>query len=460
VKQRLLRHRVDVLLVLSALVVCGPIVTDNSAQPSVRLGLTAAIAEHGTVDVTGYHHGVDYAVYNGHLRMDKAPGQPIMTVPLYLIERAVGAQSADHLRYGGDLTLWWIVFWSAGVPFALLLVLMRRLAARVVPRGALAATLMLGFGTMILPFSASLFGHVLAADLLLLAWMALQRHELDTRALVLAGLCCGFAVFVEYETFCAVVVLAGYVVWRERARVGWLMLGGVPGALALGAYNTIAFGAPWHISYSYYIGQLNGTTQVNWSVPGPHAFTGFLFGDRGLLLVSPIVLVALVFACAQLRDPNGRLRAHAAVAVGVSAVYALMVIGYNGDVAPELPGPRWLIPAIPFLVVPLAAGWERVRAMPLPRVLVAGAAVWGFLLMGAALLTGPAVGQHEPLIQAYGKRVEHLHFVQSVWYVMLGRAGVVVYLATIAAVVLLAFRLSSERSADSEQVFAEGVATR
>ncbi|MDQ1519139.1 MAG: hypothetical protein QOI55_212, partial [Actinomycetota bacterium] len=108
------------LLALATVVVVGPIVADGTAQPSSRYALTAALAEHGTVDIGRYERilGVDRARYEGELRSDKAPGQPLLGVPPYLVGRVLGLRSATDMRLRGDLGLWWQTLWTVMLPFA------------------------------------------------------------------------------------------------------------------------------------------------------------------------------------------------------------------------------------------------------------------------------------------------------------------------------------------------------
>src|SRR6267378_7588233 len=129
------RH-IALLLGLVALVAFGPIVAGDSAQPASRYSLTAALAEHHSVDLGPYRQvlGVDRAVYRGHLRSDKPPGQPLLAVPPYLIGRAFGAEPATQIHAHGDLGLWWSTLWSATIPFAILLGLMFLACARVARR--------------------------------------------------------------------------------------------------------------------------------------------------------------------------------------------------------------------------------------------------------------------------------------------------------------------------------------
>src|SRR5689334_9173473 len=116
--------KVELALVLLAFVALGPIVGEETAQPASRLALTAALAEHHTVDTGRYPHGVDHARYEGRERSDKAPGQPVLAVPVYLVGRLFGAESAAHARFVGNLGVWWVTLWTSVLPFAILPVLM------------------------------------------------------------------------------------------------------------------------------------------------------------------------------------------------------------------------------------------------------------------------------------------------------------------------------------------------
>jgi hypothetical protein len=46
------RVGLDAALVLAVVIVLGPIVSNDSAQPASRISLTAALAEHRSVDLT------------------------------------------------------------------------------------------------------------------------------------------------------------------------------------------------------------------------------------------------------------------------------------------------------------------------------------------------------------------------------------------------------------------------
>src|SRR5205823_1339876 len=77
-------QRVPLLLALLAIVVVGPVVALDTAQPASRIALSAALVEHHSVDLGPYRStlGVDRATYRDQLRSDKAPGQPLFAVPV------------------------------------------------------------------------------------------------------------------------------------------------------------------------------------------------------------------------------------------------------------------------------------------------------------------------------------------------------------------------------------------
>jgi len=426
-------HRVPLLLALLAIVVVGPVVALDSAQPASRIALSAALVEHHSVNLGPYRStlGVDRATYRDQLRSDKAPGQPLFAVPVYAIARAVGAQSADHLRVRNNLSLWSNTVWSATLPFAVLLALLYAACARSGKRGtAVAVAVCLGFGTLLLPFAVNLFGHDLAAVLGFGAWLAVEETPITPRRAVFAGVLAGAAVAVEYESAIIVVVVLAWLVARDRRRVRAFLLGCGGPLLTLGWYQWRAFGAPWRTPAAFYSGVLNGTSRGGYAVPSVSELGGVLFGGRGLWLTAPVAIVGIGSAAWLASRGSGRARAHAVVALAVVVPYVVLCAGWSGTPLLEDPGPRYLIPALPFLAVPLAATWERVRVVAVPAAFVGG------LFAAAATWTQLLVPQGTSLLTADRYRVQHLDFVPTVWSMGLGRVGVVLYGASVIAVVI------------------------
>jgi len=441
-------RRLAVLLGLTLLVAIGPLVGGDTAQPASRYDLTASLAEHGSVDLGPYRHrlGVDHAIYNGRLRSDKAPGQPLLAVPVYLVGRAVGAQSATHARERGDLGLWWVTLWSATLPFVTLVGLMFLVAARFVRANvALAAALSIGVGTMMLPHAVNLYAHDLAGLLGFGAWLAVEQAEGTRRSAVFGGLLAGAAVLTEYESGIVLVVLGAYLLVRQRRRLGWFVLGAVAPLGILAWYQAAAFGEPWHTPSAYYAGTINGTNKGGYSLPGWHGAWSTLFGNRGLIIGAPIAFIALggaVWLAMSSRDP---VRRHAVIALAIVIPYLVLTAGWSGLPILEEAGPRYLIPALPFLVVPLAVVWDRVWR---PAVLLAG---WGAFVAVCATVTSILLGIGQSVLPELPRRVAHHEFLPTVWSMAFGRVGVAMFLASV--VIVAAVLVRALRSSRDEQVF-------
>lgn len=430
------------LVGLLFLVVVGPWVKHLTAQPAARLALTAAVAEHAAIGIDDYEGilGVDRIVRDGHLYSDKAPGQPVLAVPFFLLERAAGADPAEVPRGEGNLTLWWITFWSSAVPGALLVVLVAHLCrAATSPVGTL-ATIAVAFGTLIMPFSAELYGHVLATALGVAAW-ALVRGERTAARMVLAGATAGLAVVVEYQMVLFVAIVAVFLVvrggWRSAGRFA---VGGAPFVALLLAYQAAAFGSPLRTSYSEKSVHADGGAAIV-GVPDPEQALEVLFGSRGLLLFAPVTAIGLLGLYRLARGERGSARDDAIVGLAVFVAYLALQAGWPNPWGGEMPGPRYMIPALPLLAPGIAIAWR-------PR----GASEWVALGWSVAMMTLPLITLH--LVPAGGvtglqhlENLENFGIAPTIWTMAFGGAGWLVYAATIVgAAALLRRDLRARRS--------------
>ncbi|MDJ0961371.1 MAG: hypothetical protein QNJ88_11995 [Acidimicrobiia bacterium] len=430
-------YRVEILIALLVIVVVGPLVHEYRAQQASRYLLTAAIWDNGTIQLDEYAAvdppilGVDRAVKDGHTYSDKAPLQPVLAVPFYAVYRAIGGEPAIERRIEENLGLWWVTFWMATVPAALLAALMFREGRRIDGDAALPATIGLFGGSILLPFAALLFGHALAALFVFAAFLTLKSATTPLR-LAGAGALCGAAVTAEYTAGVALVALTAYAVWRARSRVVWFLAGGVPFAVGLGWYHTMAFGTPLTHPYRY-----SAFTDVTSEARGffssfsrfrpEHVFEVF-FDGRGFLFAAPMVIVGLI-GLVQLVRTRSPHRSSAVLALAMFVGVLLIPVFWSNPWGGDSPGPRYMTPALPFLVIGAAAIWRRSRIWGR-----AAAAIGGFT-MGLATLTDPLLSDEARVsIGSWIGLAADGEIVPTVFTIAVGPVGWLVHVALIAFV--------------------------
>jgi hypothetical protein len=420
------------LLAAMVILTAGLIIHPYRAQQASRYALTAAIVEQRTVVLDDYTHvlGRDRSVRNGHVYSDKAPGQPLLAVPFYALGRAVGSEPATVLRIEGNLGVWWVTLWTATIPGALLIMLMYRQANRVDPEIAPPVTVSLFFGSLLFPFSALLFGHVLAALFLFGAFLAMSGDLPNRGRLVMAGALAGAAVVTEYTTILGVVILLGYVLWRHR-RSWWLVvLGSAPMAVSLAIYNQVAFGSPWTLSYQFtaFTDVTDSARSLNhmFTTPALDNLILLLFSGRGLLIATPIVAIAIAGAIIGVK---GRHQAECIVALLMASAFLLLPVFWGNPWGGASPGPRYVTPMLPFLTVPLVIAWQRWHRLSV------GAALLSVLTMALATFSDPIL--ERDVIGGLGSWLRLLAkgtFVDSVVAIGLGWWGWVLHGAIVVCI--------------------------
>jgi len=422
--------RIGLVLAISIVVVLAPFVAPRTAQPASRYALTAALVDHRTVNLDRYRSvlEIDHAVFRGHLRSDKGPGQPVLATPFYAVARMFGAPPLNaHTPVRRDLMLWWLTLTTATIPFALLCVLAYRRAAAVSRRDALIATIAMMVGSIALPHAVNLYAHSLSALFGFASYAVVaEPRVMNIRNLVASGFFVGLAIATEYHLAIVGIVIAIAVLVRARRQIGYFVLGSALPLGGLAWYQARAFGVPWHTPFAYYAGTLGGTTRGGYSMPSLDGIAATLISNRGLMIVCPIVVIGAV--CAALQCRRQRLRFDdATIGLIIFVAYVGLVAGWSGTRFLEEPGPRYLIPAIPFLVTPLAVQWSR-----LPRVAnLVG--LWSAALMIGATSTFLLVAISDTPINAIVNRVAQHRFLPTIWSMAFGNGGVVFYLGSVVA---------------------------
>lgn len=426
------RYRTELLLAALVIAFAAPFMDAFGAQQGSRYALTAGVWDHGSVTLDRYEEvvlsGPDKAEIDGRTVSDKAPGQPFFAVPAYALHRILGGRAAEDVRDpSGGRGLWMVNVWSVVLPAAVLAALIFRLVRDHAPDRAVAATVTIVFGSMLLPFSTVLFGHVLAACLGVVTFL-LARDASSSSRLALAGFVGGLAVVVEYPMLLVVGIIGAWLAWRLRSRVIWYGLGGLPTVALLGAYNLWAFGHPLRISYRFSTFS-PGPPSGLFGIGGPDLMVlgRALFGDRGLFILAPVLLLALAGSYyLWKKDTDQRTRAEALVGLTIFVAFLLIPAGWSNAWGGASPGPRYVTPALPFLALPLARFWERHRA------LTPVAAVSSIAVMLMATVTRPLALREVGSVLPYWWGLLSSGMTSRTLYTeLMGSAGWAVHAATV-----------------------------
>jgi hypothetical protein len=377
----------------------------------------------------------DVAWIDGHYYSVKSPGTAALSVPLYLAIDAGGrgaaraaAQNASEAReprwtpnerwpyaqYGYDQAralriessieentpvVWALTLLAAVVPSVLLLLMVRSVAERLEPGYGTAAAITLGLGTILMVFAAEFFSHAVSATLGFAAFVVLIRERAGPPRLGLvaaAGLLAGLAVTFEYQVGLVGVVLLLYAIWRSAPLKRALAYagGGLVGVLPVFAYNAWTLGSPFRFAYGDAVAVIgsSGHAQVGLNddgffgitLPRLDAAIDLLMGGRGLLVLTPVLALAVVGVLLMYRRGH---RAEGLTIAGVAIVYFLYDSAYWQPYGGGTPGPRFLIPMLPFLAIGLAFAYRRLPATTLAL------AIPSALCMLAASLTYPLIGE-------------------------------------------------------------------
>jgi hypothetical protein len=372
------RPRLELLLIVLIGAVALSPVTGYNEQDSARICLSRALLAGRLSDDTCFAYTVDSSRYGGHLYSSRAPGMSVLEIPP---SAAVGLGDPTKWTHDPDLRLWVVHVLVSGLPFLLCVFLVGRVSEGLAPGSGGLAMVALGLGTMLAPLAAAGFSHDLVACLgfgaFVLAW---RRRPLA------AGLAAGGAVFSEYDAAAIVVVLFAYTALQGRRAALRYAAGAAPGVLLLAAYDWAAFGAPWHTPLGYTTNFSSGEQKGLFGIELPHlgAVRLVFVGDRGLLVDSPVLVAAAVGLVLLWRRG---LRAEALVCGVVAALYLIANCGYFLPYGGLSPGPRFFIPALPFVALGLAPAFARWRLATTALAAVSVVATTGVLLTWTAAVS-------------------------------------------------------------------------
>jgi hypothetical protein len=389
------KRRLALVAILLVGVAYATMIQSFSWNQTSHYDLIRSLDNDGTTIDAYQENTGDKVSYKGHFYSARAPGLALFALPWYDGLKAVDAPRlarSSQAQHGEDEMIYFIGLWANVMPGLFLLLLVWRAADRFQPGYGAAAAVALGLGTLVLPLSTLLFSHVFTAFLGFAAF-ALMLRERDgppsALLLGLAGLAMGYAVASEYPLFFVALVLGCYLLSRRDAltppliarRAGAYIAGGIVGIVPLLLYNHYAFHSWTHLAYSDVPRQQKGFFGIG--IPGLKVLATLLFDSRGLLTISPVLLMGAIGTA--LLYKRGK-RAEALTIAGICLCYVGYNSGYYLPFGGGFMGPRFLTTMLPFLAVPLGIAFKR---FPGPTIALAAVSI-ATTVIGS--ITHPLVG--------------------------------------------------------------------
>jgi hypothetical protein len=359
------RWRIRLIIAVTALVSYAYFYQAGGWNQNSRFDLTRSVVERRAIDITPLASNTgDLARKDGLAYCDKAPAVSMLAVlgyaPWRMIARwpSVGDTAAiDRAGYVATLV-------ASALPSAIFLVLLFEWLAVVIRSQRLRLLLVAGYGlgTLAWPYSTLMYGHQLLAICAASAFLILMNIKASLRpppkgSLFTVGTLLGIAAATEYTAPLVGLVLTVYTLtWlRDLRQLAWIVAGMiVPGAL-LAWYHTAAFGGPLTLAYEF-------STQSHRSqgffmglgAPDPSALYNILLSPyRGLFFSSPWLLAVLA-TLPMLRRHQWRAELFTCWAILLLFVWMnASLVDWQGGWAC---GARYLIPAVPFVVIAIAIG--------------------------------------------------------------------------------------------------------
>jgi len=328
-----------------------------------RLDLVRAIVEEGTLRIDSYHSNTgDKASFEGHYYSDKAPGAALLGVPPHMV--------LWHCfeYYSETLTPYLLSLWAVAIPSVVACMLLLLILKRMMPaeeRWGIVVVFAYALATIALPFSTKYFGHQISAAAIIAGFCLLTRDDRDVTFLTgfSAGSILGIAVLCDYPTLLIVTCVVGYAAWRNLKHglpsalkaTTLITLGGIPFAIALAFYNNECFGHPFANAYTHHI---TFGTQMRQGFFGIGSFNlDALYGvtvkpGHGLFYLSPFLLLSIFGIVLMIANRSSRgLGVFCAAASLLYLTFNSCYVFWEGV---SSTGPRFLVPLIPILIIPIA----------------------------------------------------------------------------------------------------------
>jgi len=343
---------------------------------SVRFYLTKSLALDKSFAIEKYYlGGIDAAFYKGHYYSGKAPAASFLGFPVYW---AASHTIGRYFTLPDWVYLYLVQVCVIALPSVLLALLLHGFLNRLAQSEYYADLLVVGYslGTMAFPYSTQFVGHQLAAVLLFCCFLTLLRWRRAGKRrgsiLFLAGVLGGLAIAADYQVMLILGVIFIFTAFsfRRPGDIVIFALGCVPGVFFVLLYNYACFGDVMSFPYAHEAMPIAREVQSQGlfgvKMPKLVPFLMLLVSPvRGIFFVSPFLLLVMPGLYSLVRRVPNEDNAGDTVGVSRKRLFYLCLISVVGYVLFNSSygawsggsgyGPRFLVPVIPFFIVPIAA---------------------------------------------------------------------------------------------------------
>lgn len=352
------------ILFVFLIVTCGYVFFRNPVDSVMaRMDLAYSIVFNHELDINEYHENtVDKALYKGNYYYTGGPGAPFAAAAVLAGYRAATGDSSRSPYNEWPLRL--ITILLVSLPAAIFAVLLFRYLIRDgggTKAGFVVATAFAA-GTVALPYSALFYPYVPATLLCFLAFVMAVRQagaaQAEPLRIATSGFLISFATICSFEVAPLAAAVAVYQLFAlgDKRRFAFFALGAVPPAAALLVYNNACFGGPLSFGYFHLVNK-------GWSNSAGEFYAIFtklslsrLWGitfepGRGLFWVCPFLILCMPGFESMFK--RRELRGKAALCLIVAVAYLYLNSTFFDVQGGMSPGPKYLIPAIPFMCIPI-----------------------------------------------------------------------------------------------------------
>jgi len=325
------------------------------------------------------HQGRGGAYYSQY-----SVGQAVAALPLYAIDKGTGwllantgraswsttlagpSIGTEPSRWGGDIEIFFVSLYGAFTTALLCAVFFTfslRLGGSL--KASLAATALLGLATYVGPFSSTFLQH--SSDALLVLWsfyfLMSDSQRPDWRSRALAGILLGLAVVFRYQSVIAIPALGLYHIWsvgkrRDGTSIGSLVLTGLRQLPVFALPVLVGIAGHLAINYVKFDTIWGKYSDTSFNSPIPTGLYGFLFSSGDSIFLYTPLLLLLPWMVAHFFQ---KWRREAVLILTLALCYLLFYSSFEfwHGLWSDL-GPRYLMPTVPLLLLPLA-GWLDAR---------------------------------------------------------------------------------------------------